>query len=117
VIAFFWAALIVTVLFVAIGVIVCVRKLSALTAASDRLDKHPLFVILRTAKASSDKIGRAAQNMSDASQKLGDGFRAIGEALGAVAAYVTFVTAIAKSVEELLEVFIPILGRRGARRA
>jgi methyl-accepting chemotaxis protein len=109
VIAFFWAAAVVSVLLVALGTIVCVRKLRALVAIGDRLSKHPLFVTFATAEASSDTIGRAAQHMTDSLQKLGDGVRAVSEALGAIAAFAEFVNVIAKSVEELLEVFVPTL--------
>ena len=111
-IAFFWSALIVTALCVAIGAIVCVKKLSALTAAGDRLSKHPLFVTLQTVSASGDKFGHAAASVTDAWQKFDAGARSIGDALSAVAMYATFVSAIAKSVEELLEVFVPTLRGR-----
>jgi orotidine-5'-phosphate decarboxylase len=109
VITYFWAALVVSVVGVAVAALVCARKLPALTAASDQLSKHPLFVTLQTSQTSGDELARAAQNMTDAAQKLRAGMQAIGEALGAVAAYATFVDAIAKSVEELLEVFVPTL--------
>jgi hypothetical protein len=114
VIAFFWAALIVTALCVAIGAIICIKKFSALTAAGDRLSKHPLFVALRTASASSDKFGHATASVADAWQKFDAGARSIGDALSAVAMYAAFVSAIAKSVDELLEVFVPTLRGRPA---
>jgi hypothetical protein len=108
-IAFFWAASIVSVLLVATGTIVCARKLRAFVALGDRFGSHPFFVTMQTAEASGARIGHAAQTLTDASRKLGDGFRAIGEALGAVAEFATFVNVIAKSVEELLELFVPTL--------
>jgi hypothetical protein len=111
-IAFFWAALIVTLLCAAIGAIVCVRKSSALLAASGRLSEHPLFATIRSADALGERVGRTVETLSSSSQKFGASLRVIGEALAAVAAYAAFVDSIAKSVEELLEVFVPRL--RGA---
>lgn len=114
-IAFFWICALVSAVCVTLAAFGCARKLSALTTATGRLAEHPLFVTLGSAEASGAQMSRAGQRLTGSMQRLGDAFRATGEALAAVAAYAGFVSAIAKSAEDLLDAFVPAL--RGSAAA